>query len=148
MSPSRAKQAQAIARAEGFPARLGSARDLFPSARTYFFQLENQKIAIFCLELKKLHTQKLFSTMFYEKREFLTSKIPVLRIHTIKTPLIVQIYITMFFLGPKNLTIKGYQKKIQLGFSSKIKVSQLGSTRNLHSSARAGKFQLGLITTS
>ena len=31
--------------------------------------------------------------------EFLTSKIPVLRIHTIKTPLIVQIYIITFFSG-------------------------------------------------
>ena len=85
--------ARARARAEGFSAQLGSARDLFASARTYFFQLENQKIAIFCLELKKLHTKKLFSTMFYEKREYLTSKIPVLRIHTIKTPLIVRISI-------------------------------------------------------
>ena len=61
-------------RAEGFSARLGSARDLFASARIYFLQLENQKIAIFCctekkkLELKKLHTKKLFSAMFYEKK--------------------------------------------------------------------------------
>ena len=49
--------------------QLGSGRDLFASARTYFFQLENQKIAIFCCpekkkqSLKKLHTKKLFSTM-------------------------------------------------------------------------------------
>ena len=64
-----------------------------------------------------------------KKRGLLTSKIPVLRIHTIKTPLIVQISISRVFLGPKNLTIKGYKKKIQLGFSSKIKVPQLGSTR-------------------
>ena len=79
--------------------------------------------------------------MFYKKREFLTSKIPVLRIHTKKTSLVVQIYISTFFLGPKNLTIKGYQKKIQLCFSSKFKVPQLGSARHLPSSAR-----LGLIT--
>ena len=64
-----------------------------------------------------------------KKRELLASKIPVLRIHTIKTPLIVQISISTFFLGPKNLTIKGYQKKIQLGFSSKIKGPQLGPAR-------------------
>ena len=64
-----------------------------------------------------------------KKRELLTSKIPVLRIHTIKTPLIVQISISTFFSGSQNLTIEGYQKKIQLGFSSKIKVPQLGSAR-------------------
>ena len=39
------------------------------------------------------------------------------------------------------------EKKCQLGFSSKIEVLQLGSARNSHSSARAGKIQLGLITT-
>ena len=39
-------------------------------------------------------------------------------------------------MGPKNLTIKGYQKKIQLGFSSEIEVPQLGSARNPHSSTR------------
>ena len=49
--------------------------------------------------------------MFYEKREVLTSKIPVLRIHTIKTPLIVQIYISMFFSGSQKTSNKGYQKK-------------------------------------
>ena len=65
--------------------------------------------------------------MFYEKREFLTSKIPVLRIHTIKTPVIVHFLLVHFFPGPKNLIIKGYQKKIQLGFSSKIKVPWLGT---------------------
>ena len=45
-----------------------------------------------------------------------------------------------FFLGPKNLIIRNI-KKIQLGFSSEIKVPQLGS-------ARAGNFRLGLITTT
>ena len=34
----------------------------------------------------------------------------------------------------------------QLGFSSKIGMPQLGSARNLHGLARAGKFQLKLIT--
>ena len=48
--------------------QLGSARDHFASARTSFFQLENQKIAIFCcpekkMELKKATYKKLFSTM-------------------------------------------------------------------------------------
>ena len=76
--------------------------------------------------------------MFYEKRGFLTSKIPVLRIHTIKTPLIVQIYISTFFLVPKALHLKDI-KKNQLGFSSKIKVPQLGS-------ARLGTFTARLIT--
>ena len=38
------------------------------------------------------------------------------------------------------------KKIFQLGFSSEIKVPQLGSARNLHSSAWAGKFRLGLIT--
>ena len=33
--------------------QLGSARDHFASARTYFFQLENQKIGIFCCPEKK-----------------------------------------------------------------------------------------------
>ena len=33
--------------------QLGSARDLFASARTYFFQLENQKISIFAAQRKK-----------------------------------------------------------------------------------------------
>ena len=35
----------------------------------------------------------------------------------------------------------------QLGFSLKIKVTQLGSEPSWFGSARAGKFQLGLITT-
>ena len=52
-----------------------------------------------------------------------------------------------FFLGPKNLIIKGYQKKIQLCFRSKIKVPQLGSEPSQLRLARAGKFQLELIST-
>ena len=49
--------------------------------------------------------------MFYEKREYLTSKIPVLRIHTIKTPLIAQISIsTFFFWVPKTLLLKDIKK--------------------------------------
>ena len=84
--------------------------------------------------------------MFYEKRGLLTSKIPVLRIHTIKTSLIVRISISTFFSGSKKPYYYRISKKIQLGFSSKKKVPQLGSARNLHSSARAGKFRLGLIT--
>ena len=39
-----------------------------------------------------------------------------------------------------------YQKKIQLGFSSKIKVPQLGSEPSCLGLARAGNFRLGLIT--
>ena len=50
--------------------------------------------------------------MFYDKKMgLLTSKIPVWRIRNIKTPQIVWISISTFFLGPKNLIIKGYQKK-------------------------------------
>ena len=62
--------ARAMARAEGISARLGSARDLFASARTQIFQLENQIIDIFCFPDKKSwsYIQKDFSnTMFYEK---------------------------------------------------------------------------------
>ena len=73
------------------------------------------------MDLKKATYKKTFQ--YYEKRGLLTSKIPVLRIHTIKTPLIS---ISTFFLGPKNLR---NIKKIQLGFSSEIKVPQLGSAR-------------------
>ena len=51
--------------------------------------------------------------------------------------------ITNFFRNKQNLIIKTWEKwlkkKFQLGFSSEIKVPQLGS-------ARARKFQLGLIT--
>ena len=48
--------------------QLSSDRDPFASARTYFFQLENQKIAIFCMELKKLHTKN-FSVLCFMKKE-------------------------------------------------------------------------------
>ena len=75
--------------------------------------------------------------MFYEKRGLLTSKIPVLKIHTIKTPLIVRISISTVFSGSQKAyyyrTSCIYEKKTQLGFSSEIKVPQLGSARNLHS---------------
>ena len=85
--------------------QLGSARELFASARTHFFQLENQKIAFFAeqkLELQKLHTKNFSSTVFYEKVgtfDFIKSH---LRIHTIKTPLIVQISISTVFSRSQN----------------------------------------------
>ena len=41
------------------------------------------------------------------KSELLISKIPNLQIYTIETPLIVQIFISMSFIGPKNRTIRG-----------------------------------------
>ena len=71
-----------------------------------------------------------------KKRGLLTSKIPVLRIHTIKTSLIVWISISKFFSGSKKLYYYRISKKIQLGFSSKKKVPHLGSAQNFHSSAR------------
>ena len=63
--------------------------------------------------------------MFYEKRGLLTSKIPVLRIRTIKTPQIMRISISTFFLGPKNLTIREYQKKYSSDSAQKLKCPSL-----------------------
>ena len=76
------------------------------------------------MELKKATYKK--TLQYYVKRGLLTSKIPVLRIHTIKTPLIS--ISSFFFWVPKTLLLE-ISKKIQLGFSSKIKVPQLGSAR-------------------
>ena len=65
--------------------------------------------------------------MFYEKKGTFDFKNPSFKNSYHKNsfgfPLV------RFFLGPKNFTIKGYQKKFQLGFSLKIKVPQLGSAR-------------------
>ena len=127
MSPSRACSSHSSSWSIFSSARLGSwpfsfSSDLFFSARkseNCHFLLPREKK----MELKKATYKKTFQ--YYEKRGLLTSKIPILRIHTIKTPLIS---ISTFFLGPKNLTIRNI-KKIQLGFSSEIKVPQLGSAR-------------------
>ena len=73
-----------------------------------------------------------------KKRGLLTSKIPVLRIHTIKTSLIVRISISTFFSGSKKPYYYRISKKIQLGFSSKKKVPQLGLARLGTITARLG----------
>ena len=86
----RSELARAIARAEGFSARLGSARDLFASARIYFFRLES------CYFLLPRENFSILCSM--KKRGLLTSK-KVLRIHTIKTPLMIQIFISRYFYG-------------------------------------------------
>jgi hypothetical protein len=50
----------------------------------------------------------------------------------------------MYILRVEKLNI---QKKLQLGFSSKIEILQVGSEPLLLGSAHLGKFQLEFITT-
>jgi hypothetical protein len=57
------------------------------------------------------------------KRKLLTSKIPVLRIHTIKTPLIVQISISTFFSGSQ----KPYYERISKKNPAEQKYSKNGA---------------------
>ena len=124
--------------------QLGSAHDLFSSApKFYFMQLENQKIGLFCQSVFFLISPA-FSTLFlvffvvnnnifscYKMNDFWVEKFLTARKKSFKL---------------KKLCIK----KIQLGFSSKIKVpssAQLSSETFQQGSAKLGKSQLELITT-
>ena len=117
--------------------QLGSARDLFASARTQIFQLENQIIDIFCCPDKKSwsYIQKNFSsTMFYEKIGTFDFINPHFKDSYHKNSSNSKDYHQYgFFWVPKTLLLEEIlyvSKKTQLGFSSKIKVLQLGQARH------------------
>ena len=148
MSPSRAGSSHSSSWSIFSSARLGSWPFCFSS--DLFFSARKSENCHFLLGAEKATYKKTFQNYVLWKWEFLSSKIPVLRIHTIKTLLIVQIYISTFFLGPKNLTIKGYKKKSSSVSARKLKChssARLGSEPSKLGSAWAGKFRLGLITS-
>ena len=123
--------------------QLGSARDLFLSARKSKI---GSKIGIFCRSdffsffhciFRKIPVSDPENQSFLEEKLFATKKTEI-RVN--KVTILVKKKQEFFFLTQK----KFYR---QLGFSSKIEVPKLGSAWNPFGSARAGKFQLELITS-
>ena len=102
--------------------QLNSARDLFASARIYFFRLEScyfllpreKNFSIPCSMKKKgtFDFKKSFKNSYHKNSSNNTN-----------------FHQYVFLWVPKTLLLNDIKKKIQLGFGLKIKVPQLGSAQ-------------------